>query len=92
MKRHGLTELLREYLERSHQIIGDRTPEQIHYDDEVLRGMRRGLPVAKAIAEANQRFPSEALQVSEDQMADVEAHYRYLDEHEKIMAQMKQAS
>ena len=46
--------------------------------------MRRGKTIGKAIAKANEKYPAEALQVDNDNLADVQAHYEYLADHEAI--------
>ena len=81
-------DLLKQYPERSGEIIGQRTPEEEEYDAEVVRGLRQGKPIQKALAQANEKFPSEALQVDKDSLAEVQAHYEYLMEHEAIMQKL----
>ena len=81
--------VLREYLGRASEIIGDRTPDEEKYDHEVLRWMRKGKSVSQAIAKANEKYPSEALQINADNLADVEAHYDYLAEHDAIMEKLR---
>ena len=74
------------YMRRAKEIIGDRTPAEMAYDAEVLRGLDRGLAIRQAIARANELHPGEALVVDNKNEADVAAHYEYLLEHEKIAA------
>jgi hypothetical protein len=80
---------LKQYLERADEIIGERTPDEEKYDREVIRWMRKGKTVAKAIAKANEKYPTEALQVDHDNLADVEAHYEYLADHEAITVKIE---
>jgi len=47
-----------------------------------------GQSVAKAIAKANEKYPTEALQVDDDNLADVQAHYEYIADHEAIKAKI----
>ncbi|MGH9968562.1 MAG: hypothetical protein ACREBG_12140 [Pyrinomonadaceae bacterium] len=77
-------DILKEYLERANEIIGKRTPDQQKYDREVIRWLRRGKSISKAIAKANEKCPTEALQVNDDNLADVQAHYEYLADHDAI--------
>jgi hypothetical protein len=79
---------LKQYIARANEIIGERTPEEQKYDCEVIRWMRKGKSINKAIAKANEKYPSEALQVDDDTLADVQAHYEYLAEHEAIMEKL----
>ncbi|MCP4656155.1 MAG: hypothetical protein GY856_12145 [bacterium] len=80
--------MLNHYLERSSEIIGERTPQEEKYDREVVRWLRKGKPIKKAIAKANEKFPSEALQVDNSSLGDVQAHYEYLAEHEAMMQKL----
>ena len=77
--------ILNQHLDRAKEIIGDRTPEEEKYDREIVRWLEKGKSIAKAIAKANEKFPKEALQVDNAMLGDVQAHYEYLREHEKIM-------
>lgn len=79
---------LKQYVDRAKEIVGERTPDEEKYDREVIRWLRRGKSINKAIAKANQKYPPEALQVNNDNLADVEAHYEYLAEHEAIMEKL----
>ncbi len=56
-------DILKRYLERANEIIGERTPGEQKYDREVVRWLRRGKST-KAIAKANEKYPTEALQVN----------------------------
>jgi putative NADH-flavin reductase len=78
-------DILKQYLSRADEIIGERTPDEQKYDREVIRWMRRGKSVTKAIARANEKYPAEALQVDNDNLADVQAHFEYLAEHDAII-------
>lgn len=81
--------ILDEYLNRANDIIGDRTKEEIQYDNAVLKELRKGKKIKKAIEKANKKFPNEAMTIDADSINDVAAHYEYLLEHEKIMAKLK---
>jgi hypothetical protein len=81
-------DILNQYISRADEIIGERTAEEQKYDREVVRWVRRGKSISKAISKANQKYPTEALQVNNDNLADVEAHYEYLAEHEAIMEKL----
>ena len=81
-------DILKQYTERADEIIGERTPDEQKYDREVIRWMRKGKSVVKAIAKANEKYPTEALQVDDDNLADVQAHYEYIADHEAIKAKI----
>jgi hypothetical protein len=80
--------ILKQYTERANEIIGERTPDEQKYDREVIRWMRRGKSITKAIAKANEKYPTEALQVDNDSLVEVQAHYEYLAEHDAIMEKL----
>ena len=81
---------LSEFTGRSNEIIGDRTPDEERYDREVLRWMRKGKSVSKAIGKANQKFPGEALKVDDDNLTDVQSHYEFLANHELITERLRE--
>ena len=81
-------DFLNQYLQRSQEIIGDRTREEVQYDKEVLRLLRKGKKIQKAIERANKKYPKEALEVDKKTINDVAAHYDYLLEHENIMKKL----
>jgi hypothetical protein len=81
-------DILKYYTERADEIIGVRTPDDQKYDREVIRWMRRGKGLTKAIAKANEKYPAEALQVNSDNLADVQAHYEYLADHDAIIEKL----
>ncbi|MFH2220475.1 MAG: hypothetical protein ABII68_12565 [Pseudomonadota bacterium] len=74
-----------QYLRRSQEIIGNRTQEEERYDKEVIKWLRKGKNIIKAINKANKKYPKEALRVDESNINDVATHYEYLLEHENIM-------
>lgn len=82
-------DILQQYLARADEIIGERTQDEIKYDNEVLRYLRRGKNITKAMAKANEKYPSEALAISEELLPDIQSRYEYLLEHEEIMKKMK---
>lgn len=77
------------YMARSKEIIGVRTAAEEKYDTEVLKGLRRGKSIAKAIEAANRRHPGEALAVEDQNIGEVAAHYDYLLQHEEMMKKLR---
>jgi hypothetical protein len=71
-------DFINQYLQRSQEIIGDRTREEVRYDKEVLRWLRKGKKIKKAIERANKKYPKEALEVNDRTINDVAGHYEYL--------------
>ena len=82
-------DLIDQYLSRSKEIIGDRSENEIRYDNEVLKWMRTGKKVKNAILKANKKYPKEALKVDRSNISDVAEHYSYLLEHENILRNLK---
>ena len=80
---------VKQYLERAAEIIGERTPEEEKYDREVLRWLEKGKTVKKAIDRANEKYPKEALMVEEAMLHDLQSHYEYLLEHQRILRRLK---
>jgi hypothetical protein len=78
-----------QYLQRSQEIIGDRSPAERRYDNEVLRWLRKGKNVKKAIDKANKKYPKEALEIDDSNCDEVASHYDYLMQHEEIMAKRR---
>ena len=82
-------DIVKQYLERAAEIIGDRTPDEEKYDREVLRWLEKGKAIKKAITKANEKFPAEALGIDDSLLPDLQARYEYLLEHERIMRRFK---
>ena len=78
-------DFLEQYLNRANEIIGDRTKDEERYDKEVLRWLRKGKEIEKAVNKANRKYPKEALKVDKKNINDVAAHYDYLLEHDNII-------
>jgi len=79
---------IEQYLSRSKEIIGNRTQAEVRYDNEVLRWLRRGKNIEKAINKANQKYPDEALKIDESHIDNVASHYDYLMQHEEILRKL----
>ena len=79
-----MNEFIKGYLDRSHEIIGERTPEEVAHDNEVIKQLRKGRNIKKALKMAAQKYPAEALHWDEETIGDIAAHYEYLTEHEEI--------
>ncbi|WDN88803.1 hypothetical protein BuS5_01771 [Desulfosarcina sp. BuS5] len=77
-----------QYFDRAHEIIGERTPEEKKYDNEVLLWLEKTGKIRKAINTANKKHPNEMLQYNEDNIADIQEHYEYLvkphEDHKEI--------
>ena len=76
------------YLERAREIIGERSPAEIDYDDAVVAHLGRGLSIKNAISAANRTYPSEALKPGPAHWDDLAARYHYLAEHKAILTKL----
>lgn len=81
--------LIDQYLRRSQEIIGNRTRAEERYDHEVIKWLKKGVNIRKAINKANKKYPDEALKVDETNVDDVAAHYEYLRQHMEIMRRIR---
>ncbi|MFC1461959.1 hypothetical protein ACFLQR_05535 [Verrucomicrobiota bacterium] len=80
--------ILEQYLAGANNVIGERTPEEEKYDAEVILWLQKGKSIKTAIGKASEKYPSEALKVTEESLPDIAAHYDYLKEHEGIMQKL----
>ena len=80
---------LEQYLERSQEIIGERTKEEEKYDNELVKWLRKTGDVKRAIKKANKKFPTESLEYDETNIDDIGTHYHYLMEHTDIIRKLK---
>jgi len=79
---------LDKYMQRSQDIIGERTPEEERYDNEVVRNFKNFGDMRKAIDIANEIYPDEALKYDDKSIHDIKEHYDYLSKHMDILAKM----
>ena len=76
------------YLESAGEVVGERSPEEKAFDDEVVAGLDKGLAIKAAINAANAKFPSESLKIDKSNEDDVLEHYTYLAEHKRILRRL----
>jgi len=76
------------YLESAREIIGKRSREEIEYDDAVVAHLSTGMDIKRAIAGANQKYPSEALRPNAGHWGDLAARYQYITEHKAILTRL----
>lgn len=84
----GKADILGQYLAGSNEIVGERTSAEKKYDNEVIRWLNKGKPIRKAIAKANEKFPTEALSLTTGNLAGIQTHYEYLAKHESIIREL----
>ena len=77
--------MLEQYLQRSNEIIGERSPEEERFDHEVLVWLKKYGEIRKALNKANKKYPDEALMYDESNIDDIAAHYDYLLNHMEIV-------
>ena len=76
------------YLERAQEIIGERSPVEIAYDDCVVAHLSRGKDIRRAIRAANREHPEEALQPGPEHWEDLASRYEYILEHKAILKRL----
>ncbi len=76
------------YLERAQEIIGERSPTEIAYDNCVLAHLSRGEDIRGAIRAGNREHPAEALEPAPGDWGDLASRYEYLLEHKLILKRL----
>jgi hypothetical protein len=76
------------YLQSAREIIGDRSPSEIEYDNAVVAHLSAGMTIKKAIAAANKQYPEEALLPDAEDWDDLRARYQYIREHKVILRKL----
>ncbi len=76
------------YMQRSQEIIGERTDEEEKYDNEVIKNLKKYGKIRKAINRANKEYPDEALEYNDENIDDIESHYDYLMKHMEIIGKI----
>ena len=76
---------IKKYLRRAHEVIGDRTPGEIEYDNSVVAHLSTGMDIKRAIGAANDEFPEEALDAGPEHWADLAVRYDYILKHKIIL-------
>ena len=92
MKNENMDPLLKNYLARASEIIGERSPGEIVHDSVVLKELRIGRTIKYALKIAGKKFPEEVLQWDESNIKDIAAHYDYMLKHEEIMKKLRSHS
>ena len=80
--------LIDQYMQRSQDIIGERTKEEEQYDNELIKWLKKHGKIRKAINKANKKYPDEAIQYNEENIGEIEAHYDYLMKHIEIVGKI----
>jgi len=84
-----MDKMLKQYLDRAKEIIGERTASEIAHDNAVVDALNSGLPIEAALSLAAKHHPNEALQWDSGNINDIAAHYDYLKQHEQIMKKLQ---
>ena len=70
--------------------LKQRTAQEIAYDNAILAELRKGGSIKQALKIAGEQHPEEALQYDDNTIHDIQAHYEYQLNHERIKARAKQ--
>ena len=83
-----MDQMLKAYLDRAAEIIGERTAGEVAHDNAVIDALDQGRPIEEALAIAGAEHPSEAILWDEGNVGDIASHYDYLREHRKFVQMM----
>ena len=70
------------------EILDERTPDEIAHDNVVIKELKKGRNIMKALKLAAKQYPKETLQYNDETIVDIAAHYDYLLNHEDIKAKI----
>jgi len=84
-----MDKMLKQYLDRAKEIIGERKASEIAHDNAVVEALNSGLSLEVALSQAGQHHPDEAIQWDSSNIRDIAAHYDYLKTHEQIMKKLR---
>jgi hypothetical protein len=73
------------YLQRAREIIGERSPAEVAYDDAIVSHLSRGMNIRQAVRAANREHPDEALEPRSEHWGDLASRYDYIAEHKAIL-------
>ncbi len=82
-------ELIKMYMAAAAEVIGERTPAEVAFDDAIVAAMSDGLSIQDALTRAGKEHPEEALTVTNADLPDLSARYEYLREHARLMDVVK---
>ena len=69
--------------------LKERSSDEIEYDKTVIKELRKGRSMKKALKIAAKKYPNEALQYDDQSIGDIQAYYEYLLNHEDIKDKIK---
>jgi hypothetical protein len=76
------------YLAKAREIIGDRSQDEIEYDNAVVAHLGTGVDIKHAIRAANLKYPKKSLKPNSDHWTDLAERYDYLKEHKAILERL----
>lgn len=79
-----LIEFYQDFSAEFEEELRQRTPEEAAYDMVILQELYNGESIEIALEIAAEVYPEEALEYTDDQLEDIEAHYEFLLHHEII--------
>jgi len=77
------------YLQRAREIIGERSPTEIAYDDAVVLHLSEGMDIRRAVQAANREHPGEALEPSSEHWEELAGRYDYIAQHKAILKRLR---
>jgi hypothetical protein len=79
-----LIEFYTQFSSEFEEELQQRTPDEIAYDNSILKELKKGRSIKRALKIAAREYPDEALQYTDENLDDIQAHYEFLLNHELI--------
>ena len=75
-------EFYHQYFAEFEEELQQRTPDEVAYDNIIIKELNKGRSIKKALKVAAQKDPAEALQDTNETLEDIKTHYEFLLNHE----------
>lgn len=75
-------EFYHQYFAGFEEELAQRTPDEVAYDNAIIKELSKGRSIKKALKIAARQYPDEALQYRDETIDDIQEHYEFLLNHE----------
>jgi hypothetical protein len=79
-----IIESYQQYFAGFEEELEQRTPDEVAYDNVIIKELSKGRSIKKALKIAARQYPDEALQYTDENIDDIQEHYEFLLNHELI--------
>ncbi len=83
-----LIEFYHQFSSEFEEELKQRTSDEVAYDNAVIKEPKKGETMKNALDIAAQSYPDEALQYTDENIDDIQAHYEFLLNHELIKSKI----